>query len=393
MNESVNVRIPNTNIGLGKIDTLGNEVLKFKANKVLLITDQGIVKAGLLESIKKSIAKENINLEIFEGSHPEPSIPLIESIITKIISGNFDLLIGVGGGSNMDATKVASAFAYGDPNLSAFVESPQGTIVKGRVVSKILIPTTAGTGSEWSSAAVIYDKSEYPRPFGHERFWADKVIIDPQLTINLPQKLTADTGFDALTHAIEAYTSVNGNVISSMLAGTAIKLIRQNLRLAYAKGNTTIEARYNMSVAAAMAMNAAVSSGGGGGGISCHQISGDVQGKARISHGASLAIMLPAVMEYNMNGRLQKTAEIAALLGEDTTGLSLPEAGAKAITAVRKLIGDLGLPRKMSEVGITGADIAPMAKSYYETAVLRKKIRNPQDPSEADITRVYKSAL
>ena len=393
MISNIEAKIPSTSIGLGSIRNIGAEVLKFDARNVLVITDKGIVAAGILEPIKSSLNEAKINYEIFEDCHPEPSIPLIESIITKIKSGKYDLLIGVGGGSNMDATKVASVFAFGEPNLSEFMNSPRGTIVKGRVIPKILVPTTAGTGSDWSSASVVYDESEYPHPFGFGQLWADKVIIDPQLTKNLPQKITAQTGFDALTHAVEAYAPSDVNIISNMIASTAIRLIGQNLRLAYEKGDTTIEARYNMSVAAALAMNAAISSGGGGGGISCHMISDNVQGRARIPHGASLAIMLPPVMEYNLIGNPQKYAEIAALLGEDTKGLSLADAGAKAVAWVRGLIDDLGLPTKLSEVGLTEADVEMIAKEYYETAIMRRMVPSPQGPSEADITRIFKSAF
>jgi alcohol dehydrogenase class IV len=384
-----NVRIPITSIGLGLVNSIGSEVLKFKATKVLLITDKGIVKAGLLEAIKKSIEKEKINFEIFEDCHPEPSITLVESIIAKIKSGNYDLLIGIGGGSNMDATKAASVFAYADMRLGDFIKSPRGTVVKGKVIPKILVPTTAGTGSEWSFVAVIYDNNNLGRPAALDQYLADKVIIDPEMTRYLPPKITADTGFDALTHATEAFTNRSANPFSDMLASTAIKLIGQNLYRAYVKGPDDIESRYNMALAACTGMNAAIASGMG----LCHLVSEYVQTKAHISHGASLSIMLPAVMEFNSIGNPQKFANIAELLGENISGLSVKEAGAKSILAVRKLIDNVKLPKTMREVGIKEADIDAMAKHCYETNSMVIKLWSPREVTEKDILTIFKAAL
>lgn len=388
MTSLTNIVIPNTTIGLGAINNIGKEAQRLDASKILIITDKGLVKTGIVAKVKALLDEAKLPADIYEDCQPEPPISIIEAISAMVKENGYDLLIGIGGGSNMDATKVASVFANSSISLSEYLKSHRGKRVEGKTILKILIPTTAGTGAEWSLAAIVYDSHGYGHPMGVEHP-ADKVIIDPELTVNLPQKITAETGFDALTHAIEAYTCSTANAFSDMLATTAIKLIGENLLLTYAKGAKNIEARYHMSLAAALAMNAAITGGMG----MCHLISKGMQAKAHVSHGASLAIMLPAVMEYNLIGNPQRFARIAGLLGENVSGLSLMDAGAKAVSAVRRLISDLGLPKTMKEVGITEADINPMARQCYETDLMRIKMWNPRDAGEVDIARIYNSAL
>ncbi len=389
MNGTIEAKIPSTSIGLGVIKNIGNEVLRFDAQNVLVITDKGIVAAGILESLKTSLNQAKINYEIFDGCSPEPSFNLIMSLADKVKSGKYDLLVGVGGGSNMDATKASSVFAHSDLSLMDFIKSPRGTRIKGKVLPKILAPTTAGTGSEWSKVAVLYDENRLGYPGSMEQYGADRVIIDPELTRNLPSGITASTGFDALTHAIEGFTCKTANLISDMLASSAIRLVGQYLVRAYEKGPEDIESRYYMSLAACMGMNAASTAGMG----LCHIIGEYVQAKAPISHGTSLAITLPAVMEFNLAGNPQKFADIAELLGENISGLSSEEAGAKSILAVRKLIDDVELPKTMREVGIKEDDINEMAKHCFETNSMMFKLWTMRDVSESDISQMFHSSL
>jgi alcohol dehydrogenase class IV len=389
MISTIEAKIPSTSIGLGSIKNIGTEVLKFDAHNILLITDKAIVAAGILEPIKTSMNQEKIKYEIFDDCSPEPSINLIMALTEKIKLRNYDLLVGVGGGSNMDATKASSVFTHSDLSLKAFLESPRGTAVKGKVIPKILIPTTSGTGSEWSKVVVLYDENRMGLPGSMEQYGADRVIIDPELTRNLPPKITASTGFDALTHAIEAFTCKNANFISDMLASSAIRLVGQNLFRAYAKGPEDIESRYYMSLAACLGMNAAVTGGMG----LCHIVSEYVQAKAHISHGASLAIMLPSVMEFNLASNPQKFANIAELLGENISGISNEEVGDKSILAVKKLIDKVKLPKTMREVGIKEDDLETMAKHCFETNNMVIKLWTIQNVSESNIRQIFHSSF
>lgn len=258
MADVIDVNIPRTVMGVGAIKKLGDIVRDFTPDKVLLITDAGIVKAGLVDSARNAIEKNGYELDIFDGCQAEAPISIIEELNRRIRTGKYDLLIGLGGGSTMDTTKVASITATGGLAIADLMQFQ----LAESVITKILIPTTAGTGSEWSNVAVVSDdingKPPQTRVIISPQNLADAVIVDPELTLNLPPEVTADSGMDALIHAIEAYTSPLANVMSDMFAETALRLISGNLRQAYTHGNKDIECRTRLATAASIAMHAAV---------------------------------------------------------------------------------------------------------------------------------------
>lgn len=384
-----NVGIPSTIIGCGSVNLIADEVKRRGAQKILIITDSQLIKASIVDSVTSPLTKAGYRFDIYEGCKPEPPMSVFNELTVKIKKGGYDLLIGVGGGSNMDTTKVASVIANNDISIRDYVN---GGFMKGvaqGVIPKVLVPTTAGTGSEWSFAAVIYeDNHENEYPIGSPQLFADKVIIDPELTRRLPARITADTGIDALSHALESYTGKRANFFSDMLAGTAIKMISGNILAAYNEGEKNMDARYNMSCAAALAMNAAIT-----GGLNlAHLMNEYLQTKAHISHGTALAILLPSVIEFNLEANPAKFARLAELLGERTSGKSVREDAKKSVKAVKYLIRSLNLPQKMSEVGIKENDITSMAADCFKTK--RQQLdNNPRDTSEADIAQVYKAAL
>lgn len=387
----INIRVPDTSIGLGAINSLGDAAKSFKPAKTLVITDPGLVKAGVIDAVKAPLEKSGLKFDVFSGCKEEPPISLVAEVSRKIKEGSYDLLIGVGGGSSMDTAKVASLLAYTGMTIDDYIKTPFHNKINGRVLPKIVAPTTAGTGAEWSIVAPVYAEAPVRRAFIIHAWdnLPNKVIVDPALTLGLPQRITADTGMDALTHAIEAYTSSTANVFSDMLASTAIKLIGENLRSAYAKGRQSVEARYHMAIAASLAMNAVTS-----GGIGLAHFMNETMGvKAKIPHGAAVAMLLPAVMEYNMISNPAKFAKVAELLGEKVDGLSVQDAAAKAAEAVRKLIRDLGLPTRLSQVGLRQSDIAELAKLTYEIDRPVIEAVNPRDATEADIARIFESIL
>lgn len=390
MTGTIRVNIPNTIIGLGAISNLGDVAKSFAPRKILVLTDAGLVKAGVINAVKAPLQKAGLNFEIFDGCKEEPPIQLVAEISQKAKEGNYDLLIGVGGGSVMDTTKVVSITAYTGMTLNDYISTGFHGKIEGRIVPKILVPTTSGTGSEWSIVAPVYDHKQERAYIVHAwEHTADKVIIDPELTVKMPQRVTADTGMDALTHAIEAYTSSTANVFSDMLASTAIKMIAENLRQAYAKGQQNIQARYNMSIAAALAMNAVIA---GGIGLS-HFLNEFVGPKAHVSHGTAVSLTLPAVMEYNLISNPAKFAKIAELMGENTSGLSTLDAAAKSVDVVKRLIKDLGIPQKMSNVGIKEADIPELARRCYEVSKPVIDAQNPRDATEKDVADILRESL
>ncbi len=385
-----NVKIPDTIIGLGAVSNIGDIAKSFAASNILILTDAGIVKAGIIDAVKVPLEKSGLKFEVFDGCKEEPPVTLVEEISKKAKEGNYDLLIGIGGGSAMDTTKVVSVTAFTGMTIRDYISRGFHFKIGGKIMPKILVPTTSGTGSEWSIATPVYDhEAGEAYVVNAWENMADKVIIDPELTVKMPQRLTADTGMDALTHAIEAYTSATANVFSDMLASTAIKMISENLRQAYAKGRQNIEARYNMSVAAALAMNAVVS---GGIGLS-HFINHVLGPKAHVSHGTAVSLTLPAVMEYNLISNPARFARVAELMGENICGLSTLDAAAKSVEAVRRLMKDLNLPQKMSDVGIKETDIPEMARRCCEVGQPLIDALNPRDAAEEEVARILKASL
>jgi alcohol dehydrogenase class IV len=388
MVRNIIVKVPDTIIGVGAISNLGDIARSFNPKKILVITDAVLTKVGIVDAIKKPLEAASLRFEIFDGCKPEPPIPLLSELTKKIKEGGYDLLIGVGGGSNMDTTKIVSITAGTGMAMQDYISTGSHQKIEGNIIPKILIPTTAGTGAEWSIAITAYQGQDKYIVHAWDNL-ANKVIIDPELTVTMPQRVTADTGIDALTHAIEAYTSPTANVYSDMLAGTAVKMISGNLRQAYAKGQQNIEARYNMSIAAAFSMNAANSSS-----IGLSHLMGEILGsRAHISHGTTVGLTLPCVMEYNLVSNPAKFAKVAELMGEYIRGLSVYDAAAKSVDAVKRLIKDVDLPLNLKEVGITEADIPEMARKCYGMYAPVIPLLNPRDAAEKDIAQIFLAAL
>lgn len=385
MADFINLRIPDTVIGLGAINSIGNVVKEFAPTKILVVTDLGIIKAGIIDAIKSPLENAGCKFDIFDSCETEPSISAIEALGQQVKTGKYDLLIGFGGGSVMDATKVVSIIAANDGiNVYDLVSGK----VAEKTIPKILIPTTAGTGSEWSTAAVVSDDKagKMTKLIITPQNYPDAVIIDPELTVNLPKKVTADTGIDALTHAIDNFTSIEANIMTEIFRGTAIRLIAENLPLVYARGNN-LEARYKMSVAASFAM----CSGGKPSLALVHFLGEPLGKKAHITHGMTCALLLPHVMEFNLISNPGKFAKVAELMGEEVRGLSLLDAAAKSVEAVRRLIREIGLPQSLKEasyVTITDLEIREMVEEIHT----KHKI-NPRDVSPEDIAQIIALAI
>lgn len=381
----VRIRIPDTIIGLGIIKNIGDVIKKFDPTKILIITDRGLVKAGLIDTIRIPLGKTAYKFDIFDKCEAEPTISFIEGLGQRVKAEKYDLLIGFGGGSVMDTTKVVSMIAINNSiNVYDLID---GKDVK-KTIPKILIPTTAGTGSEWSRGAVVSDDraNNMTKLIVTPKNYADAVILDPELTINLPKKVTADSGIDALTHCIDHFFNIDGDMIKGIFLEAAIRLIAENLPLAYARGNN-IEARYKMAIAASLPMCV-----GGKSSLPLVHFLGEPLGKkAHITHGATCALLLPPVMEFNLISNREKFAKLAELMGEKIEGLSLYDAANKSVEAVRRLIRDIGLPQNLKEatdITITDADIQEMVEEVHS----KYKI-NPRDVSSEDIVKLFRAAI
>lgn len=373
-----------TLIGQNAIQNVGTEAKKLGAVKVMVITDAGVVGAGLMEKVLAPLDAGGLKREVFDRVLPEPPARIIDECADQVRNGGFDLILGVGGGSSLDTAKAACVLAT---NKGSVLEYAGIDMVPKRGIPCILVPTTAGTGSETTRVLVMTDEAvNTKRVVYSDYLLPDLAILDPMLTLSVPPKVTADTGIDALVHAIETYVSVNTTPYSEVLALQAIAMIAANLPKAYAKGGN-LKARYNMLLAANLS-GMAFASGGLG---AVHGLAYVLGTEYHMSHGRSNAIMLPHVMAYNKIGNLQKYADIAEAMGESIEGLSLYEAANLSAEAVFNLMEAVNVSPWLNDYDIPESDLPKMVAGGMAQA--RLFVPNPRDLSEADVRSIYASAF
>jgi len=387
------LRLPYSVIGNGAVERVSGVARQLGGTKALIVTDPGVVKSGLVDKVKQPLEKEGIGVEIFGDIRVNVPLNDVKKGAQVAKDSGCDLIIGLGGGSPMDAAKVISVVAtakdIAQEDMHDYLHE-----VEGRCgLPVVAIPTTSGTGAEWSVIAMIVDESDGEKKAAvYPDLLPDAVILDPLLTLNLPQKITADTGVDALAHAIEGYTGSGNrfNVLTDMFLETAIKLVANNLRAAYGKGNKDEEARYNMSVASMIALMPADFSGGN---TLAHGLGQALQLKAPdCTHGLSCSLVLPYVMEYNMINTMPRLARIAELMGEKIEGLSLRDAAQKAVEAVRKLSSDIGMPQRLRDIGLKKEDFPQIVNTLFAQYASWAVDMNPRTASREDVARILEAA-
>ena len=370
--------------GNGAVSQVGKEAKRFGAKKALIVTDKGVLKAGNLKSVEESLKAQGLDFIIFDKVQPEPPSRIVDECGRLARSEGVDLVIGIGGGSSMDTAKGAALLARNPGktvDYAGFDKVPQPGL------PKILLPTTAGTGSEVTRNYVITDEEANAKKVVFTDFGlADVAIVDPMLTISCPPKVTADTGMDALVHAIETYVSVNATPFSDALAIEAISLIGEYLPIACGKGEN-LEARYNMALGATIS-GLAFGSGGLG---AVHALAYVLGTEYHLSHGRTNAIMLPYVVEYNLTASPHKYAQIAEAMGENIHGLTSQQAAELLVEHLFDLLETIGIPTTLEEYGITDKDMDKLVAGGL--AQSRLFIPNPRNLTEADVREIYSNAL
>jgi alcohol dehydrogenase class IV len=371
-------------LGVGAAREIGVECKALGGKRALIITDPGVVAAGLIEGIKESLESEGIRIGIFDKVVAEPPSRVIDESAQIARDEGYDIVIGVGGGSSLDAAKGASLMAV---NKGKVLDYAGIDLVPRAGLLKILLPTTGGTGSEVTRVFVVTDEAENTKKVVYSNFnLADLAVIDPLLSLSMPSVVTAETGIDALVHAIETYVSVNATPFSDILAIEAIRLIAENLPIAYAKGGN-LEARYNMALAANLA-GLAFTSGGLG---AVHGLAYVLGTEYHLSHGRSNAIMLPHVMEYNKIGGFTRYAQIAKAMGEAIQGLSAYDAAGKSIDVIRRLLEAVAISIKLSDYGIYEKDLPRLVEGGIKQT--RLFVPNPRDLTKGDVEKIYEMAF
>ena len=369
--------------GLGAIEKVGAEVEGLKKKKVLVVTDPGIVQAGLLEPLKHSLQAANILFALFDGVEPDPRLEVVRQCAEMGRKEGVEALIGYGGGSSLDIAKVAAVLLTNAGDLAQIFGID---LIPHPGLPVILIPTTAGTGSEVTPIAILSDTREkLKKGIVSPYLFPEVALLDPQLTVGLPPLVTAFTGLDALIHAIEAYTSVNAFDLTDHLAFRAMELLYDNIRTAYARGED-LEARSRMLEGSLLAGIAFANAGV----TAVHAFAYPLGGEFHVAHGLANSVMLPHVMRFNLLGNLPKFADIGSALGLDTEHLTDKEAALEALEAVEDLMEDLTIPRRLRDLNIPQEAIPSLAEGVMK--VTRLLANNPRRIALEDARRIYEEA-
>ncbi len=372
--------------GVDTISQLGQEVQAIGGQKVLIVTDKGIVNAGILDRVTQPLAEANIEVAVFDDIEPNPTDSAIKAGAKRLKAESADVVIGLGGGSPLDAAKSIAVMATNDGQVTDFCgvgadpwPNPPRPI--------LAVPTTAGTGAEVSSAAMINIPAQGRKMDMFGSSILPKVAIaDPTLTLGLPPRLTAHTGIDALSHAVEAYVCARANPISDVIAERAITLVAENIRQAYANGRD-LAARGNMLLASAMAVIAASNAGGLG---VIHSLAQTLGGFYNLPHGLTIAVCFPYGLAYNLLAVPDKYANVTRLLGVNTAGMSTLEAAKAVVPAMQALLIDLDITDDLQTLGIKQADIPELAEKAMLDGCTPP---NPRPLDTVSFVKLYEQAL
>ncbi|HXL93822.1 MAG TPA: iron-containing alcohol dehydrogenase [Streptosporangiaceae bacterium] len=372
---------PAAHVDAGAIRELPAIVHGTGASAAMIVTDAALAATPVIAAIAYHLAEADIPVHVFAGVHPNPTTDDIAAGATALAqseAGERVALVAVGGGSPIDAAK-GIAIAAVNPQRGRDLDYSSHFAVPALPI--IAVPTTAGTGAETNAFGVVTDPAAHRKFYvGHATSMPAAAILDPELTVGLPPSVTAATGMDALTHALESYLSIHPNPLSDGIALQVIRLVAGNLPRAYADGND-LEARARMLLAAHMAGVAMANTGLG----IAHAIGHSLGGRWNIAHGVTLAVVLPDVLRFNLPVRIQRMADIAFALGVGDTHADADRNAASAIDAIIALRETVGLAKRLGDFGIAEADYAQIAADALDDEVLAN---TPRQPTAADISGI-----
>ena len=384
-NKIISLRTPHLILaGLGASERLGQEAKLIGAKKALIVTDKGVVGSGTAGKMKDLLETEGIGVEVFDRVQSDPDVACLEDCLQMARKGKYDLFVGIGGGSPMDIASITSVMLT---NPGTVYDYFGVNLVKNPGIPTILIPTTAGTGAEATPNAILTDTKERLKKAVVSPYILPRVaIVDPLLTLSMPPSVTSSSGIDALTHAIESYTSNNATILTDLFAKEAMILIGRSLRTAVANGNS-VEARYDMSIGSFYAGVSLANAGV----TAVHALAYPLGGQFNVPHGIANGLLLPYVMEFNVLGNIPKFAQVAQFLGEKVESMTLLMQSFQASRAVKAIYRDLKIPQSLSELNIPEEAIPGMAKAALNAT--RLMVNNPRTMGVQDIETIYRNAL
>ena len=371
--------------GAGARKELPEVLNRMGVKKALVCTDKGLLKVGTAQKVTEVLDQCGFPYEIFSEVKPNPTVTNVKDGIKAFADAKADCIIAIGGGSAMDTAK-GIGIVTNNPEFSDIVSLEGVAPTKKKSVPIIALPTTAGTGAEVTFNYVIIDEERQAKMVCVDPNDIPAVaIVDAELMYSLPKSLTAATGMDALTHAIEGYITKGAWVMSDMYELQAIKMIAEFLPLAVEEP-TNPKGREGMALAQYIAAQAFSNVGLG----LVHGMAHPMGSLHDIPHGVANALLLPTIMEFNMPKCIEKFGVIAQTMGVDTTGMSAQEAAQAAVDAVKALSIRVGIPQTLTALGIKEEDIPALAAQAIADVCTPG---NPRDVTEAEIVELYKKVL
>lgn len=345
--------------GVGAISEIGQKAKEYGAEKAFCIYDQGVKMSGIADKVIGCLKEAGVAVDTYDGVLPDAPDTMIDEIGAKINGKGCRLVVGIGGGSSLDTAKAVSVLAEHPLPIRQYFASGGAGPMNGGETKLILVPTSSGTGSESTIMSVVHDTQKHVKDAVFRP--ADLAIVDPELTVTAPPSVTAACALDAMSHAVEAYTSVGGNPRDDLLAIHAVKLVAGHLETAY-KDGSNIEARTALSLASNIAgiafSDASVHLG--------HCAAHEMGLKLNMPHGIACAIALPVVIEFCADALPEKTRNIAEALGVDVSSAkSTEDIGKRAADAVRALMRKTGI-KSLKEMGHSREDVLACAKGAIE---------------------------
>ncbi|MHB2150709.1 iron-containing alcohol dehydrogenase [Calditrichota bacterium LG25] len=376
--------MPTVNLmGAGAVAEVGNQVKILGGSKALIVTDKPLIGAGIVEKVTKYLDDSGVKYVIFDGVQPNPTVGNVDEGVALYKKENCDIIIAVGGGSPIDCAKGIGLVLTNGGSIKDYEGLDKS---KNPMPPFIAVNTTAGTASEMTRFTIITDTDRHVKMAIVDWHVTPNVAInDPELMVSMPVSLTAATGMDALTHAVEAYVSTIATPVTDSAALKAIELIGQYLRPAVANGDN-MEARDKMAYAEFLAGMAFNNASLGYVHAMAHQLGGFYD----LPHGVCNAILLPHVQRFNMIACPERFVDIAKALGENVEGLSTIEAADVALEAIQRLSSDIGIPSGLKELGVKEEDLPTLADNAMKDAC---GLTNPRKATKEEIIQIFKNAM
>jgi alcohol dehydrogenase class IV len=368
---------PDCFIGSGSVSELTRALRSLEARKVLVVTDPGVVQAGIYQRVQAALAEAGVGVELFDRVKPDPSTTFVQSVGEQARQARVDAVIGLGGGSSIDTAKMAAALAANTREVDEYLG---GAAFEKPVLPILAVPTTAGTGSEATHIAILSDEAaQVKKGLVSVRLMPRFAFLDPELTLGLPPAITATTGMDALCHAIESFTSVNASQYSEVLSLRAIELLNGHIVEAFRNGGNVL-AREKMLLGSFLAGIAFANAGV----TAVHAFAYPLGGMFHVAHGLANSLMLPVILRFNAASARERFQPIGRLMSQGGTADTV-------VQRVEELLGILQLPRNLAAVGIPADALEPMSQAVVQ--ITRLLNNNPRKVSLEDARAIYREAF